>query len=99
MKTLPFFKTISNIYLFPEKLFYLKYRKSCRKEKREILKVREGVLNINSLLAGFVGGLLCSTVLFFISRALLIPGMLKAERVKDLSYFGRYPAKAKKKAR
>lgn len=56
------------------------------------MKVRV-IMNLNSLLAGFVGGIICSTVLFVISRALMLPKMLKAEKVKDLSYFGRQPVK------
>ncbi len=50
-------------------------------------------MNLNSMIAGFVGGILCSTFLFLISRALLIPKMLKSEKAKDLSFYGRPPEK------
>lgn len=53
-------------------------------------------MNLNSLFAGFVGGLLCSTVFFLVRRALLLPKMLKTEKVKDLSYYGRQPARIRK---
>jgi len=47
------------------------------------------ILNFNSLVAGFLGGLVCSTVLFVCSRAWLLHKLIKREKLQDLSYFGR----------
>ncbi|MFZ5949380.1 MAG: hypothetical protein ACOYXC_01645 [Candidatus Rifleibacteriota bacterium] len=52
-------------------------------------------MNLNSLIAGFIGGLVCSAVFFLVSRARMLPTLLKDEKVEDLSYYGRQPAKAK----
>lgn len=53
-------------------------------------------MNFNSLIAGFVGGLICTTVLFLVSRALMIPKLFKTEKVKDLSFYGRSPGKERR---
>lgn len=50
-------------------------------------------MNINSVLAGFIGGLICSSIFFLLRRAMTIPQMLKEEKLKDLSYYGRNSAR------
>lgn len=46
-------------------------------------------MNLNSLLAGFFGGLLCGSIIFICSRTLMLHKFLKRERLRDLSYYGR----------
>jgi cbb3-type cytochrome oxidase subunit 1 len=53
------------------------------------VKGRIAILHINSIIAGFLGGILCSVMLFVIKRVYMLPGMLKADKVRDLSYYGR----------
>ena len=55
------------------------------------MKVRDNKMNFNTYFAGFIGGLVCSSILFLVSRALKLPKIFKNEKVKDLSYFGRQP--------
>ena len=46
-------------------------------------------MNLNSLVAGFLGGLVCGTIVFICSRAFMLHRLLKRERLRDLSFFGR----------
>ncbi|HOI91421.1 MAG TPA: hypothetical protein PLK28_13035 [Candidatus Rifleibacterium sp.] len=40
-------------------------------------------------MAGFVGGLICGTIVFIVSRAMMLHRMLRREKIRDLSYYGR----------
>mgnify|MGYP007124298908 FL=1 len=55
-----------------------------------------GKLNHNVLVAGFLGGLICGTIVFIFSRAALLHKFLRREKIRDLSYYGRN-AKGKQK--
>ncbi len=46
-------------------------------------------MNHNVLMAGFVGGLICGTIVFIVSRAMMLHRMLRREKIRDLSYYGR----------
>lgn len=48
-----------------------------------------GRMNLNSILAGFFGGLICGSIVFICSRSILLHKLIKRERLRDLSYFGR----------
>ncbi len=46
-------------------------------------------MNHNVLMAGFVGGLVCGTIVFIFSRAMMLHKLLSREKIRDLSYYGR----------
>jgi len=48
-------------------------------------------MNINSLFAAFLGGLICGTIVFVFSKTVMLKNLMKPEKAKDLSYFGRHP--------
>jgi hypothetical protein len=52
-------------------------------------------VNFQSIIAGFIGGIICSTIYFLVKRAKLLPALLRSEKVRDLSYYGRGSRKKK----
>ena len=60
-----------------------------------IVESEEGNLNINSLFAGFISGLFCTLVLFAMKKIRQKDKMLRFERIRDLSYYGRKSADRK----
>ncbi len=48
-----------------------------------------GILNHNVLVAGFLGGLICGTIVFIFSRAVMLHKYLRRDRIRDLSFYGR----------
>lgn len=52
-------------------------------------------MNVNSLFAAFLGGLICGTIVFIVSKTIMLKKMMRPEKAKDLSYFGRNPADKK----
>jgi len=48
-------------------------------------------MNLNSLFAAFLGGLICGTIVFVVSKTILLKNLMKPEKIRDMSYFGRNP--------
>ncbi len=46
-------------------------------------------MNFNSMIAGFLGGMICSTVIFLLGKTVLVKNYLHSEKIKDLSLYGR----------
>jgi hypothetical protein len=53
------------------------------------IETGEGNLNHNVLVAGFLGGLICGTLVFIISRAMILHKLLRRDKIRDLSFYGR----------
>jgi len=56
-----------------------------------------GILNLNSVLTGFVTGIVCGAVFLIGSWLILIPkipSMMRQEMLKDLSHYGRSAGKS-----
>lgn len=53
--------------------------------------IATGVVNLNHnvLVAGFLGGLVCGTIVFIFSRAVMLHKLLRREKIRDLSLYGR----------